>query len=179
MTFGPRGPDITLDSLLVFDENVSSTRSDDVWVNAWMTSAPADATCADGTEGTRLTFRVTAGSGGNAAISTDFTLGSPIRSFQMEEVSLFTSGGQNFLGRRTMAVDGTWTSIEKIAGPLMASGVAFTYADTLNVATAVPSKIAIVGVTLRTQSADIIGAGSSNVRDSLITRVALRNNRRF
>ena len=54
-----------------------------------------------------------------------------------------------------------------------------TYLDTLNAATIVPANIASVGVVVRTRSTAATGANPGNVQDSLITRVALRNNKRF
>jgi prepilin-type N-terminal cleavage/methylation domain-containing protein len=178
-TFGARAPDITLDSLLVFSENAPGTRSDDTWLVGWMI-ATAASTCPDGTAATTYTLGITAGSGGNAALDAGFTLGSPIRGFQIEELSLYDAGGGAYwFARRTKDVAGTWSAREHLAGPLASDGLAFTYRDTLNVVTATLASVASVGVTIRTRSTDITGAAAGNVRDSLITRIALRNNKRF
>jgi prepilin-type N-terminal cleavage/methylation domain-containing protein len=179
LTFGVRAPDHSLDSLLVFSENTPTTRSDDVWLDGWLVGK-GTGTCDDGSPGTTLTFRITTAAGGNAACTASWTVGSPIRGFQREELSLYADGaGANWLGRRSMDQGGTWTAIEQLAGPLASNGLALTYRDTLNAVTATLANIASVGVILRTRSADITGANPGNVRDSLITRVALRNNKRF
>jgi hypothetical protein len=180
--FGTRLPSPDLDSLLVFNEVVANIRSDDVWLFGKMIDT-TNQTCPDGSAGLRLEILISGASGGNAAATAGFTSGSPIRGFQMEELSLYTDGsGLNWLGQKTANLAGTWTTATELAGPLTAGGLSFTYFDTLNVATATLTNIASVGVVVRSESVTRARGTTSvvtNLRDSLITRVALRNNRRF
>ena len=165
----------------MFNENDPNSRTDDQWLIGWASGASSAQNCADGAAGTRLTFRITAASGGNSALQAGFTQGSPIRGFQQEELSLASSAGSYYLGRRTMNQAGTWGSIELLAGPLTNTGLSFAYRDTLNATTATLANIATVSVTIRSRSLDVAqtASGITNIKDSLITRVGLRNNKRF
>ena len=180
--FGVRSPSPTLDSLLVFNEVTTAARADDVWLFGKMIDTLTQ-NCPDGSAGLRLTILIAAASGGNAAATAGFTLGSPIRGFQMEELALYTDGsGVNWLGQSTADLAGTWSAVTPLAGPLQASGLSFTYFDTLNVATATKTNVASVGLVVRSQSvtrARGSSGGNTNLRDSLTTRIALRNNKRF
>lgn len=177
--WGYRLPSPALDSMLVYAENNTNTRADDVW----LVGALSDTTSVNcgAVAGMRLTFAINAASGGNAAATAGFTVGSPIRAFQHEEVSLYTNAGTSWFGHRTMNVAGVWTAVEPLVGPLTATGLSFAYYDTLNTVTATRTNIASVGVTVRSQSteAGLTSTGIGNLRDSLFTRIALRNNRRF
>jgi hypothetical protein len=159
-----------------------STRADDAWLLGKMIDT-TDQNCPDGSAGLRLEILIDATSGGNAAATAGFLLGSPIRGFQIEEMAVYTDGsGVNWLGQSTAALDGTWTAVTPLAGPLQANGLSFTYFDTLNVVTATKTNVASVGVVVRSESVTRArgSTGSiSNLRDSLTTRVALRNNKRF
>ena len=180
--WGVRSPSPTLDSLHVFNEVTTAARADDVWLFGKMIDTLTQ-NCPDGPPGLRLTILISAASGGNAAATTGFTLGSPIRGFQMEEVGVYTDGsGVNWLGQSTADLAGAWSTVTPLAGPLQANGLSFTYFDTLNAATATKTNVASVGIIVRSQSvtrARGSSGGNTNLRDSLITRVALRNNKRF
>jgi prepilin-type N-terminal cleavage/methylation domain-containing protein len=179
--WGFRAPSPGVDSLLVYAENNTGTRADDVWLVAGI-SDTATLACPDASAGLRLTLLVSAASGGNAAATAGFTQGSPIRGFQHEEVSLYSNAGSQWFGHRTMDAAGTWTTTEALVGPLMTGGLSFAYYDTLSAVTATLTNIASVGVTVRSVSteAGLTSAGVvSTLSDSLISRIALRNNRRF
>ncbi|HYV97428.1 MAG TPA: type II secretion system protein [Gemmatimonadaceae bacterium] len=179
--FSFRDPSPTLDSLLVFDDVTTSSRSDDVWLYAKLVDT-VTAACPDASAGLQLTLIIAAASGGNTAATSGFTLGSPIRGFQEEELSLYNDGvGNYWLGQSAMSLAGTWTAVAQIAGPLTSNGVSFAFYDTLNSAAATNAAIASVGLTVRSQSQKLArgNSGNTNLRDSIITRVALRNNKRF
>jgi hypothetical protein len=76
-----------------------------------------------------------------------------------------------------MDASGTWTAVEALLGPLTSGGLALAYYDTLGTATATLANIASVGVTIRSQALDPTPAGY--IADSVVTRIAVRNNRRF
>ena len=113
----------------------------------------------------------------------DIFYGDVIRGFQMEELSLYTDGsGVNWLGQSTADLAGAWSAVTPLAGPLQANGLSFTYYDTLNVVTATKTNVASVGVVVRSQSVKNARRSTGaigTILDSLITRVALRNNKRF
>jgi prepilin-type N-terminal cleavage/methylation domain-containing protein len=180
--WGVRSPSPTLDSLHVFNEVTTAARNDDVWLLGKMIDTLTQ-DCPDATPGLRLTILISSASGGNAAATAGFSLGSPIRGFQMEGLALYTDGsGVNWLGQSTADLTGTWSAVTPLAGPLQAGGLSFTYYDTLNVVTGTATNVASVGIVVRSQSvtrARGSSGGNTNLRDSLITRVALRNNKRF
>lgn len=177
--FGAYRPNPLTDSLLVFHEKTPTTRADDVWLVGRLTDT-ATVNCPDGSGGARLSLRITAASGGNAALATGFTLGSPIRAFQAEEVSVETDvAGESWFVRRAADVAGTWGAFDRLAGPLSGSGLLLQYFDTLNVETNVLARIASVRAVVLAQSADNTGVGTGTVTDSIITRIAMRNNLRF
>lgn len=181
-TFGPRGPDATQDSILVFRDGDPQTRKDDAWLFGSVTATAASA-CFDGSAATALTVEITAASGGRPAVLSGVTYGAPMRGFQPEEVSLFQAGdGRWWIGQRTASRLGTWTSVRALSGPLEAGGLAFTYADSNGVGTAVLTDIASVSIVIRGESQLLVrglGGVVDYARDSLIATAGLRNNPRF
>lgn len=180
--WGYRAPDNALDSLILYIENDVETRADDAWaygsISDVETYADDNVTCPDAAPGTRLTFQINAASGGNAGALAGFTTGSPARGFQHEELSLYTGADtRQWLGFKTMNSAGTWTAVDALLGPLTAGGLALSYYDTLGVSTANVANIASIEVVIRAQALERTPAGY--VADSVITRIAVRNNRRF
>lgn len=182
LLWGPTVPSPANDSLFVFDEITPDTRADDKWLGGKLTDTLTQ-NCPDGTAGLRLSLVIDVASGGNAAATAGFTLGSPLRGFQREKLELYTDGsGQNWLGQSAADNTGTWSAITPLAGTLTTSGLSFTYYDTLNVVTASTDKVASVGMVVRSQSITRARRSTNvtgNFRDSVITRVGLRNNKRF
>jgi prepilin-type N-terminal cleavage/methylation domain-containing protein len=73
---------------------------------------------------------------------------------------------------------------QPLIGPLLRNGLAFAYYDSTGAVTVDRTKVARVDITLRAQTAQLIRARSGSnslVRmvDSVLTSVALRNNRRY
>jgi hypothetical protein len=70
-----------------------------------------------------------------------------------------------------------------LIGPLLnANGVSFDYFDVNGAVTAVPAQVAQIRITLRAQTAQPIRTADGPqgfVTDSVVTRVSLRNNRRW
>lgn len=180
--YGIRTPDAVEDSVLVFADSNASVRSDDGWLVGVVT-AVGTGTCASGSNATSLTVQVTTASGGQAAALTAVTSGAPLRGFQQEELSIFQGvGGRWWMGQRTANTAGTWTAVRALVGPLAAGGLSLQYYDSTGAVTATLTDIASIGVTLRAESSAMVrrlASGTDYARDSLITRVALRNNPRF
>ncbi len=180
--FGLRQPNPNEDSVLVFQELDASTRSDDTWLVGALL-ATANGVCLDGSAATLLTAEMTAASGGAAAVFAGVTAGAPIRGFQQEELSLFQGADSRWwMGQRTADRSGTWTGVQPLIGPLTAMGLRFEYFDSTGAVTAVRTAIASVEVAMQAQSRERVRQRIANIdytHDSLVTRIALRNNPRF
>jgi prepilin-type N-terminal cleavage/methylation domain-containing protein len=180
LIYGWTTPSSTSDSLFLYTDGNTGTRNDDVWVMAGLTATAAQ-NCPDGSAGTRLTFTPVGVT--SATIAAGFTNGSPIRGYAIEELSLYTDASNvRWLGRNRMARAGVWGGVEAVAGPLTSNGLAFTYFDSTGASTGTRTAIAYVGLTVRGQSTDKVrttGRTVTNLRDSLVTRAGLRNNRRY
>jgi len=182
-TVGQRLPDAAQDSIFLFADGDLASRGDDQWLEGGLRRWGPAAACADGlTPGTSVRVEITAASGGNPAAVTAVTSGSPIRGYQLEALSVWNDAGADWVGRQTMDRGGSWSATEALVGPVQAQGLGFTYFDNTGAVTAALTNIAAVGLTVRGRSmgrARISGGNVDFVRDSIITRVALRNNRRF
>lgn len=180
--FGVRDPDAALDSILLFREGDPNIRTDDRWLAGGLTGAQAG-TCDDGAPANLLTVVINAASGGADSALTGVLSGAPLRGFQMEELSLYqASGGRWWLGRRMADCGGAWSGMQTVAGPLTGSGLRLQYFDGDGNPTADRLQVASVGLSVRAESRETarLSTGSiGHVRDSLVTRVALRNNPRF
>jgi prepilin-type N-terminal cleavage/methylation domain-containing protein len=179
--WGAGTPTVGPDSVLVYLERDPNTRNDDIWV-AGVLTAVGNNTCSSGGTSRTVTFNIDAADGGNAAAVAGFRAGAPVRGIQQEEVTIITAAGDSWLGRRTMLADGTWSTYEPVIGPLTpGSGLRFTMFDSLMTATTTPSQAASVQFVIRAQSREIgyfNGLNRQHV-DSVVSRVALRNNTRF
>lgn len=109
--------------------------------------------------------------------------GLPLRILRRVRYQLYLDGARWYLGYAEQ-VRGTWTPLEKIAGPFAAGraaggpGVSFAYFDTAGVRLTPPVDGRAVGrvdLTLRARAAVRGGPDSVVVRDSVAVRVALRN----
>ena len=178
LLFGIRAPDVALDSILLWREGDPSIRTDDLWLYGGLHSSSVGVCPDDGSAGTTLRVVISAGSGGNAAAGAGMTLGSPVRGFQIEEISLYLQGAEYWLGRRTANRGGVWEVVRPLVGPLMNNGLAFSYFDINGAPPALTTQIVSIGVTVRGRSARRV-SGRGFLQDSIVTRVTLRNNARF
>jgi prepilin-type N-terminal cleavage/methylation domain-containing protein len=181
--WGAQLPTAGQDSIFLYLEVDPNTRNDDRWVIG-VVSAVGTGTCADAAAATTVTFSIRAADGGNTAVTAanGFRRGGPMRGFQHEEVTMVPNGGLTWVGRRTMASNGTWTTFEPVVGPIMAAtGLNFALFDSLNTATTTVTNAASLQLTVRALSREIGWRNGINARhvDSIVTRIALRNNSRF
>ena len=179
------------DSLLIYWEGNPGTRADDIWLPAQIQSINGTGPlCNDSGPGGPLTVphagislrmqpQWLANPGLNVA--TAITRGAPVRGFDRLAYELYQAPDGNwYLGQRNPAVGGT---IQPVVGPLIgANGVTFSYYDSVGTVTADSSKVAQIQFVLRARTASPIrsspdGAMAYKV-DSILTRVALRNNPR-
>jgi prepilin-type N-terminal cleavage/methylation domain-containing protein len=175
--YGYRAVDPTRDRALVFRDGNTQVMNDDQWLDFAITSTVSGAVCGDGTgAGTTMTL-----SGPTSKLDS-VTVGSPVRTYERITYRLYVdSTGVAWLGVRNY-VNGGWGSIAAIAGPLNgAGGIALAYFDSTGAATATPTSVAQIGLTVRGKSTAPIQiqgrrANLQNYQDSMTVRVALRNN---
>ena len=139
--------------------------------------------CPDGTAGTTVRGRFLSvpsppNPPDNERADVGVTLGSPVRGFQVEELSLYLVGADYWLGRRTAGRGGSWTAVRPLVGPLTANGLSFSYFDVAGAVPAFTTGIASIGLTIRGRSTQLV-SGTGYMEDSIVTRVTLRNNARF
>jgi len=165
------------DSMFLRYEGDEGTRYDDSWGLARPT-AVANAVCPDAKPGLSVTMGVNMGALPNLINS--IYNGSPVIGFETVTYALYQpSGGTDwFIGLTN--VSGT----QPLIGPLLSNGVSFAYYDSTGVVTAIPGRVARVDITVRAQTNQPVRstAGASTlarVVDSVLTSVALRNNRRY
>ncbi len=164
--FGARGINNNTDSLLVYYDGDPTTRADDFW-------AP------DGTNGQRLILNVNLlGLGANVAGA--IPVGAPVWGFERVTYSLYQQAGDTswYIGFQPAG-----GSMQPLIGPVLTNGLTFTYYNAAGAVTAVRSQVARIDITVRARTTSAIRAGGQAARltavDSVVTSVALRNNRRF
>jgi hypothetical protein len=105
----------------------------------------------------------------------------PVRLFELMELSLYASGGQSWLGAQS--ISGGDPGPQPLLGPLVGgNGLALSYVDNNNVAspTAVPGDVKAIRLTVvGLSNQPVSGYGGSSqtsvVRDTVTTQVTLRN----
>ncbi|MFZ5625017.1 MAG: PilW family protein [Gemmatimonadota bacterium] len=167
--FALRQPQAGRDSVLLFVDGDPGTDTDDAWIPLRITSVNMSSRC-----GALPAIALGATVPNPAAV----TLGSPARTFEVMELSLYTSAGDRALGLRSVSGGG---STQPILGPLAANGFRLVYRDASGNPTTVRSAVRSIEVQVRGVTARPIagGAGLSGARqvmgDSLTTFLLLRN----
>jgi prepilin-type N-terminal cleavage/methylation domain-containing protein len=170
------------DSVLVFDEGNPSTRNDDSWVAGQVKGVGAT-TCPDSGGTTPPGYVLTLAPqwlGGNVNVANAITNGSPVFGFITVSYGLFQNGSDS---RWYVGDSGSYGGWIPLIGPLIGSnGLTLSYYDTLGNVTAVPTHVASIGIVLRAETAVPVRSAYTGTTayqvDSVITRVALRNNPR-
>lgn len=174
------------DSLLVYWEGDPLSRADDQWLPAQVKAAVAGPVCNQDTLGAvnpgyTLTMQPQWINNPLLNVANAITRGAPVRGFDNVTYSVFQSPtDQNwYLGQQNNTQGG---GNQPVIGPLIgATGVTFSYYDSAGVVTAIPTQVAQIGIVLRARTAspirDASGVQAFKV-DSIVTRVALRNNPR-
>ena len=181
MFFGSRGLRTT-DSMLIYLDGDQTTRTDDYFVPAQITAAPALTCPAIGgvaaQPGTQVTFNGNFIAGTNVANA--ITVGAPVWGFERVIYQLYQPPGDPNWYVGFQPAGGT---MQPLIGPVLANGLTFTFYDVNGNVTAVRTQVARIDITVRAQTAIAVRAGgqapAQQIVDSLTTSVALRNNRRF
>ena len=179
------------DSLLIYWEGNPGTRADDIWLPAQIQSINGTGPlCNDSGPAGPLTVPHAGISlrmqpqwliNPGLNVATAITRGAPVRGFDRVSYELYQAPDGNwYLGQRNPAVGGT---IQPVVGPLIgANGVTFSYYDSVGTVTADSSKVAQIQFVLRARTASPIRSSPDGAMDykvdSVLTRVALRNNPR-
>lgn len=176
--YGTRAMDAALDSVVVFADGSESSRNDDRWVHAGARNVSTGTDCPGGAASLKIRLS-SISAPGLASVRN----GAPVRGYEVVQLSLYEDAlGDYWLGRSSWRKGGSnWTTIEPLLGPLSATGLQFTYYDTLNVVTAVPGDVARIGVTVEGESGMVrtSSGGMGTITVDLVTSIALRNNVRF
>ena len=165
------------DSILIFAEGDTTTRSDDGWLNASVGSTTVGTAC----PGTQPS--ITVGLAGVTAGQLGGVLaGAPVRTFRAAQILVYSDAAGDWWlgGRMYQKAAGTWGATQPIVGPLSSTGLALTFADSAGNTTATLADVARIGITVQSQSAERVyqggGAGTTYLLQDLVTQVALRNN---
>jgi prepilin-type N-terminal cleavage/methylation domain-containing protein len=174
------------DSLLIYWEGNPLTRADDQWLTGQVKTVVPGAVCNQDTlgvanQGYTLTLQPQWINNPALNVANAITRGAPVRGFDNVTYSVYQSPADNnwYLGQTNNSQGG---GIQPIIGPLIgANGVTFSYYDSVGTVTADSSKVAQIQILLRARTAspvrDASGVQAFKV-DSIVTRVALRNNPR-
>lgn len=166
------------DSVLVFYEGNKLTRNDDSWLKGEIKNVAAGV-CPDA--GNPPAWVLTLGPGWLAGsqfnVAGAISNGSPLRGFTTVTYGLYQSPSDN----QYYVAQTANGSTQPLIGPLMdANGLAFQYFDSLGNVTADSSKVADIEIRVRGRTASKVRtqgqAGVAYKIDSVVTRVAVRNN---
>jgi prepilin-type N-terminal cleavage/methylation domain-containing protein len=161
-----RDPDATRDSLYIFIDGDPYDDDDDTWSQVDIT-AVATSAC-----GVAEAYRLTA-----AAIP-EVSVNTPVRLYEVMELSLYAEGGEWWLGARSVSAGEA--APQPMLGPLTSDGFGLEYVDsTGNDATADLTAIKSVRLTVRGMTEDAVRANGSGPmgrpEEELVTQVLLRN----
>jgi prepilin-type N-terminal cleavage/methylation domain-containing protein len=161
------------DGAYIFLEKEKDLTSDDAWLQTSI-SAVANSTC-----GAAPAIALTIPEIVNAAWIPP--AGTPVRTFELMTLALYTTGGKWYLGARSVNVE---PGLQPLLGPLKdnnnaAPGLRFRYLDANGVETAALDKIKSIVLTVRGVTEQRIsrggGAYTAEGTDSLVTLISLRN----
>ncbi|HXI63185.1 MAG TPA: prepilin-type N-terminal cleavage/methylation domain-containing protein [Gemmatimonadales bacterium] len=174
------------DSLLIYWEGNPLTRADDQWLLGQIKTVVPGPVCTQDTlaavnQGYTLTLQPQWINNPALNVANAITRGAPVRGFDNVTYSVYQSPTDNtwYLGQTNNSAGG---GIQPIIGPLIgANGVTFSYYDSVGTVTGAPTSVAQIQILLRARTVspirDASGVQAFKV-DSIVTRVALRNNPR-
>ena len=174
------------DSLLIYWEGNPLTRADDQWLLGQVKTVVPGPVCTQDTlaavnQGYTLTLQPQWINNAALNVANAITRGAPVRGFDNVTYSVYQSPTDNnwYLGQTNNSAGG---GIQPIIGPLIgANGVTFSYYDSVGTVTGAPTSVAQIQILLRARTVspirDASGVQAFKV-DSIVTRVALRNNPR-
>jgi prepilin-type N-terminal cleavage/methylation domain-containing protein len=184
--YGTRQTFSANDSLLIYWEGNPLTRADDQWLLGQIKTVVPGPVCTQDTlaavnQGYTLTLQPQWINNPVLNVANAITRGAPVRGFDNITYSVYQSPTDNnwYLGQTNNSAGG---AIQPVIGPLIgANGVTFSYYDSVGTVTGAPTSVAQIQILLRARTVspirDASGVQAFKV-DSIVTRVALRNNPR-
>ena len=174
--FGLRDFNPSSDSLWVYSEADADGSDGGDWMLGSIASLAPDS-CPDGRPGRRVTT-VLRPSVGQATPGRVIPSGAPVLGFETVTYRLYRSTEDRrwYVGMKTA------TDLQPLFGPVTSDGLAFAYFDSSGAVTTEPSRVSLIEVRVRARTAQPIRRAGGRLEhgvDSLVTLVALRNNRRF
>jgi prepilin-type N-terminal cleavage/methylation domain-containing protein len=164
------------DGIVVFSEGSPGSRGDNDWIHAEVTAVATGTACPGGQPSMTLTISSVDPSGGMSGVR----VGAPLRTYEQLKVGTYSAGGSTWLGAQVH--DGSaYGGIQPVLGPLKdGDGLVLTYFDSTGATTTDEADVVRIGLRIVGQtSRPVYNAGDLRaVVDTLITSVALRNNRR-
>lgn len=184
MFFGAREPNINVDTMLIYYDGDPTSRQDDFWSRGTFNAIPnAPTTCPDPNPpgpqpAVRVNFSLNLlGLGPNVANA--IPVGAPVRGYEHVVYQLYQPAGDTswYVG-----FQGATGTMQPLIGPVLTNGLTFQYFDANGNVTAIRTNVARIDITVRARTAATVRSGDAaraTVVDSVVTSVALRNNRRF
>ena len=171
---GLRNPVAVRDAGYVFYDLNEDLSTDDTWLPVTITGVNTASTCG-GVAAYSLTIAPTVAQLPGIPVLT------PVRIYEVMELSLYSSGGQMWLGAQS--ISGGELAPQPLLGPLAPAavdGLKLTYLDNANAVTANVNNVKSIQLTVVGLSNQAIAkhGGSSQtsvVYDTLVTQVSLRN----
>lgn len=168
---GYRDPEAARDSLYVFLEGNPDTETDDAWLPVAITNVSTSTAC-PGTVGAGITLTTP-----NTAALVGLATGTPVRFFEVMQIKLHEADGRSWLGARSVSAG---QAIQPVLGPLAAeNGFLLSYSTAAGAATADPTAVKSIQVTLRGVSDNAVHRGiegdMTQLQDELVSQVSLRN----
>ena len=172
---GTRNPVAIRDSAYVFMEGADPDQDeDDSWQPVRISAVDLGSTCG-GIPAYKFTINPTVA----ALTAASVPAGTPVRLYEVMELSLDANGGQSWLGARSVSAGEV--APQPVLGPLVdGNGLAFEYLDKNGNATATSSDIKSVRLTISGITDNVVttGGGSGtakHVQDVLVSEIQLRN----
>jgi prepilin-type N-terminal cleavage/methylation domain-containing protein len=172
---GLRDPVAVRDAGYVFLEGADpDVSTDDGWQTVLITNV-STSTCVAANDAWAFTISPAVA----ALTAVPVPVGTPVRLYEVMELSLYANGGKSWLGARS--VSGLEASPQPVLGPLVdGTGLVFKYLDKTGVQTALMSNVKSIRLTIHgiTDHAIVKGGSSGAVQqvdDSLVSEVLLRN----
>jgi len=174
--YGLRDFNPATDSVWVYSEADVDGSDDGGWMLGSIASLAPDS-CPDGRPGRRVTT-VLRPSVGQATPGRVIPSGAPVLGFETVTYRLYRSTEDRrwYVGMKTA------TDLQPLFGPVTSDGLEFAYFDSSGAVTTEPSRVSLIEVRVRARTAQPIRRAGGRLEhgvDSLVTLVALRNNRRF
>ena len=185
MFYGSRAPNINVDTMLIYYDGDATTRADDFWARGTFNAIPnAPVTCPDPNPpgpqpAVRVNFTLNLlGLGPN--VLNAIPVGAPVRGYEHVTYQLYQPAGDTSWYVGFQPGSGT---MQPLVGPVLTNGLTFQYFDANGAVTAVRTNVARIDITVRARTTAAVRRGGQAARatvvDSVVTSVALRNNRRF